>query len=85
MATQAGESGARDIRDGLGAAFAPLAGVQGVTATPTNENIIGAGVVDALQESQVSSIGVTPPRGESPSPPISAASSAAIEPGALIK
>lgn len=59
VATQAGESGARDIKTDLAEAFAPVASIEGVTATPTNENIIGAGVVDALQESQVSSIAIS--------------------------
>ena len=58
VSTQAGEAGARDIGGALSADFEPVTAA-GVTATPTNENIISIGVVDALQDSQVSSIGIS--------------------------
>ncbi len=59
ISTQAGESGAREIGDSLAEDFAPVSGVAGVAATPTNENIISFGVVDALQDSQSQSIAIS--------------------------
>ena len=56
VSTQGGESGARELAAGLAVAFAPFDEVPGVTAVASNENIISAGVVDALQSSQVSSL-----------------------------
>jgi len=57
--TKAGEPGARDLADSLRDDFAGVAAIEGVTAVPTNENIIAAGIVDALQSSQVSSLVLT--------------------------
>ncbi len=59
VSTQAGESGAADLRDDLRAAFTPVSSLDGVTAVPTNENIISRGVVEALQSSQASSLAIT--------------------------
>ncbi|MBT8215097.1 MAG: MMPL family transporter, partial [Acidimicrobiia bacterium] len=59
VSTQGGEAGALDLSEGLKADFEPVAALDGVTATPTNENIISKGVVQALQESQVSSIAIS--------------------------
>ena len=58
VSTQAGEAGARTIGVDLAEDFAPVVAT-GTTATPTNENIISIGVVDALQDSQVSSIAIS--------------------------
>lgn len=57
--TQGGEGGALELADGLKADFEPVSAIAGVTATPTNENIISKGVVEALQDSQVSSIAIS--------------------------
>ncbi len=59
VSTQGGESGARDLAAGLAEDFEPVSSIAGVSAVPTNENIISFGVVDALQDSQVSSLGIT--------------------------
>ena len=59
ISTQAGESGAREISESLAEDFAPVSEMNGVEATPTNENIISFGVVDALQESQTQSIAIS--------------------------
>ncbi len=59
IATQAGESGASQLSEDLRAAFAPLAAIEGISAVPTNENIISRGVVEALQSSQASSLAIT--------------------------
>ncbi|NND02639.1 MAG: MMPL family transporter [Acidimicrobiia bacterium] len=59
ISTQAGESGARELSETLATDFAPVSSIDGVDATPTNENIISFGVVDALQESQTQSIGIS--------------------------
>jgi predicted RND superfamily exporter protein len=57
--TKAGEPGARQLAENLEADFAGVAAIEGVTAIPTNQNIIAAGVVDSLQSSQVSSLVLT--------------------------
>jgi len=59
ISTQAGEAGAREISESLAEDFAPVSSLEGVEATPTNENIISVGVVDALQDSQTSSIAIS--------------------------
>jgi len=59
VGTQAGEQGAPQLAEDLTNAFMPVTDVAGVTAVPTNENIISVGVIDALQASQVSSIILT--------------------------
>jgi hypothetical protein len=59
VATQAGESSASQLRTGLRNAFAPLEALTGVTATPTNEFIVSAGVVEAMQSSQIGSLFLT--------------------------
>jgi len=59
VSTQAGEGGAEGIANGLAEDFAPVAAIDGIEATPTNENIISRGVITALQDSQVSSIGIS--------------------------
>ncbi len=59
VSTQAGESGADSLADNLSSDFEPVSSLAGVTAVPTNENIIANGVIDALQASQVSSLGIT--------------------------
>lgn len=56
IGTQAGEQGARALRENLIAAFAPVAAVDGVTVTPTSQSIISDVVVKALSDSQVSSL-----------------------------
>jgi hypothetical protein len=57
--TTGGEQGARDLAEGLREDFEPVDSLPGVSAVPTNENIISAGVVDALQSSQLSSLLLT--------------------------
>jgi len=57
--TNAGEAGARELRENLESAFSGVAAIEGVTAIPTNQNIISAGVVDALRTSNVSSLILT--------------------------
>jgi len=59
VATQAGEGGASQLRTGLRSAFAPLEALTGMTATPTNEFIVSAGVVEAMQSSQIGSLFLT--------------------------
>ncbi|MCJ7725097.1 MAG: MMPL family transporter, partial [Acidimicrobiia bacterium] len=59
IATQAGEARARELGENLSADFAVVDALPGVTAVPTNENIISGGVVRALQSSQTSSLGLT--------------------------
>ena len=57
--TKAGEAGARELRINLESDFAVVDGIAGVTAIPTNQNIISAGVVDALRTSNTSSLILT--------------------------
>ncbi|HUG74476.1 MAG TPA: MMPL family transporter, partial [Acidimicrobiia bacterium] len=59
VATQAGEGGASQLRTGLRNAFSPLEALTGVTATPTNEFIVSALVVEAIQSSQIGSLFLT--------------------------
>ncbi len=59
VSTQAGEAGARELAASLQDDFVPVAAIAGIEATPTNENIISFGVVDALQDSQISSIAIS--------------------------
>ena len=59
VATQAGEARAWDLAENLRKDFAVVAAVPGIEVVPTNENIIGAGVVRSLQSSQASSLGLT--------------------------
>lgn len=59
VATQAGEEGANELRSGLRTAFAPVEALADVTATPTNEFIVSAVVVEAMQSSQISSLFLT--------------------------
>lgn len=58
VSTQAGEQGAADLSVALKQDFAPVVAA-GATAVPTNQNIISAGVVSALQNSQKSSLAIT--------------------------
>lgn len=58
VTTQAGELRARDLSKALQADVAPIIDA-GATAVPTNQNIISAGVVTALQNSQKSSLTIT--------------------------
>ena len=58
VSTQAGEAGAGQLAEDLREDFEPVVAV-GVTAVPTNQNIISAGVVSALQDSQASSLAIT--------------------------
>jgi predicted RND superfamily exporter protein len=58
ISTQAGEAGASQLSEDLKADFEPVVAA-GVTAVPTNQNIISAGVVSALQDSQASSLAIT--------------------------
>jgi len=57
--TTAGEARAGALADGLAEDFAPVSGIEGVSAVATNENIISDGVVKALQSSQASSLALT--------------------------
>jgi uncharacterized protein len=59
VATQAGEGGASQLRTGLRSAFAPVDALSGVAATPTNEFIVSAVVVEAMQSSQIGSLFLT--------------------------
>jgi predicted RND superfamily exporter protein len=59
VSTQAGEAGSSALADNLAEDFVPVSELAGVTAVPTNENIIARGVVEALQASQLSSIAIT--------------------------
>ncbi len=56
IGTQAGEQGAGELRDNLVSAFSPITGIDGVSATPTSQSIISDVVVNALSDSQVSSL-----------------------------
>ena len=58
VSTQAGEQGALQLGIDLGEDFAPVVDA-GATAVATNQNIVGAGVVEALNDSQVSSLAIT--------------------------
>lgn len=58
VTTQAGEQRATALSEGLKEDFAPVVDA-GATAVPTNQNIISAGVVTALQDSQQSSLAIT--------------------------
>jgi predicted RND superfamily exporter protein len=58
VSTQAGESGALSLRDDLIEAFEPVAAT-GATTVATNQNIVSQGVAKALQDSQLSSLGLT--------------------------
>ncbi|MDJ0925911.1 MAG: MMPL family transporter [Acidimicrobiia bacterium] len=58
VSTQAGEAGASQLSKDLKEDFEPVAAA-GVTAVPTNQNIISSGVVTALQDSQASSLAIT--------------------------
>jgi predicted RND superfamily exporter protein len=58
VSTQAGESGAAQLSVDLKEDVEPLIEA-GVTAVPTNQNIISAGVIQALQDSQASSLAIT--------------------------
>lgn len=56
IGTQAGEEGAGQLREDLLAAFAPLQSIDGVQVVPTSQQIISDVVVNALSDSQVSSL-----------------------------
>jgi uncharacterized protein len=56
VATQAGEEGAGELRTAMVDALAPITGIEGVTAVPTSSQIISDVVVNALSDSQVSSL-----------------------------
>jgi predicted RND superfamily exporter protein len=58
VSTQAGEAGAQQLSEDLKEDFEPVVAT-GVTAVPTNQNIVSSGVVVALQESQASSLAIT--------------------------
>lgn len=58
VSTQAGEMGARRLSNDLKEDLAPVLAT-GVTAVPTNQNIISDGVIQALQDSQVTSLSLT--------------------------
>ncbi len=58
VSTQAGEAGAGQLSEDLKEDFEPVVAA-GVTAIPTNQNIISSGVVTALQDSQASSLAIT--------------------------
>jgi predicted RND superfamily exporter protein len=58
VSTQAGEMGARQLSDDLKEDLAPVLAT-GVTAVPTNQNIVSDGVIQALQNSQVTSLSLT--------------------------
>lgn len=58
VSTQAGEQGARQLAKDLKEDFAPVLAT-GVTAVPTNQNIVSDGVIRALQDSQVMSLTLT--------------------------
>jgi uncharacterized protein len=59
VATQGGEDGARELREGLASAFRPVDSLSGVSAVATNEFIVSALVVDAMQASQIGSLFLT--------------------------
>jgi predicted RND superfamily exporter protein len=58
VSTQAGEAAALALRDDLLEAFEPVRAA-GPTTVATNNNIISQGVAKALQDSQLSSLGLT--------------------------
>ena len=58
VSTQAGEAGAGQLSTDLKEDFEPVVAA-GATAVPTNQNIISSGVVEALQDSQASSLAIT--------------------------
>ena len=58
VSTQAGEADALALSEDLKEDFAPVVAA-GVTAVPTNQNIVSAGVVTALSDSQATSLGFT--------------------------
>jgi hypothetical protein len=58
VSTNAGEAGALQLRDDLQTAFAPVRDA-GATTVATNENIVSQGVAQALQDSQLWSLGLT--------------------------
>lgn len=58
VSTQAGESAALALSEDLTEDFAPVVDA-GATAVATNQNIISAGVVTALSDSQATSLGFT--------------------------
>ncbi|MEA2003030.1 MAG: MMPL family transporter [Actinomycetota bacterium] len=58
VSTQAGEMGARQLSDDLKEDLVPVLAT-GVTAVPTNQNIVSDGVIQALQDSQVTSLSLT--------------------------
>ncbi len=55
VSTQAGEAGAQQLADDLAVAFQPVADT-GAEVVATNQNIISAGVVTALSDSQATSL-----------------------------
>jgi predicted RND superfamily exporter protein len=58
VSTQAGETNALQVRDDLQDDFAPVRET-GATTVATNQNIVSQGVARALQDSQLSSLGLT--------------------------
>lgn len=58
VSTQAGELAALQLRDDVVAAFAPVSDA-GPSVVATNQNIVSQGVAKALQDSQLSSLGLT--------------------------
>ena len=59
VATQAGESGASDLRDNLLEVAEPLSDQSGISAIATSQEIISAVIIDALASSQTSSLLIT--------------------------
>jgi uncharacterized protein len=55
LRTSAGQNGAAGLRDDLTVAFAPLADV-GVTAIPTSQEILQAGIGEDIEDSQILSL-----------------------------
>jgi predicted RND superfamily exporter protein len=56
IGTQAGETGAGALREGLIEAYAPVEQIDGVSVIPTSQEIISDVVVNALSDSQVGSL-----------------------------
>jgi uncharacterized protein len=56
IGTQAGEQGAGELREALVEVFEPISALEGVTVVPTSQSIISDVVVNALSDSQVSSL-----------------------------
>jgi hypothetical protein len=56
VGTQAGETGASALREGLIQAYEPVEQIEGVDVIPTSQEIISDVVVNALSDSQVSSL-----------------------------